>query len=271
LPSEEADVIALVDTHLHLDEERLTRAHPRLLEEAKQAGVRWGVSVGTRPSQWQRLEAIRALSGDWQVAVGIHPQCLPEMDAAELAQGLATLASEAKRLGAVAIGECGFDGGTARGHAAWSLARQAEIVGAQLDVAEQLALPLLVHVQDAMGPALAYFEKRGALKHGAVLHAFGGPAELITRWAKLGFYFGLGPSVTWTKSKKPKEAARRIPMERILFETDAPYSFLEGSSIRQGEPAHVAEVARYVAELRGVPFEEMARVSTENACRLFRR
>lgn len=229
----------------------------------------WGVSVGTRPSQWPNLDAIRALAGDWQVAVGIHPQCLPEMDAAELAKGLATLAREAKRLVAVAIGECGFDGATARTHAAWSLSKQAEIVGAHIDVAEQLGLPVIVHVQDAMGPALDYFEKRGALKYGAVLHAFGGPAELVARWAKLGFYFGLGPSVTWIKSKKPKEAARRVPMDRVLFETDAPYAYLEGSTTRQGEPADVAAVARFVAELRGVSFEEMARVSTENARRLF--
>lgn len=263
--------IDIVDTHLHLDDERLVRARERILHEAREAGVSWGISVGTRPSQWPNLEAIRALAGDWQVSVGIHPQCLPEMEQDELAQGLSSLASEAKRLGAVAIGECGFDGGTARGHVAWPFAKQAEIVNAHLDVAEELGLPLIVHVQDAMGAALDHFEKRGALKYGAVLHAFGGPAELIPRWAKLGFYFGLGPSVTWTKSKRPKEAARRIPMERILFETDAPYSFLEGSSIRQGEPAHVAEVARYVAELRGVRFEEMARVSTANACRLFRR
>lgn len=263
--------LELVDTHLHLDDERLACARHRILEEAKQAGVSWGVSVGTRPSQWPHLEAIRALTGDWQVAIGIHPQCLPEMEEAELALGLSTLAAEAKRLGAVAIGECGFDGGTARTHAAWSLAKQAEMVSAHIEVAEQLGLPLIVHVQDAMGPALDYFEKRGALKYGAVLHAFGGPAELIAQWTKLGFYFGLGPSVTWTKSKRPKEAARRVPMERVLFETDAPYAFLEGSLTRQGEPADVASIARFVAKLRGVPFEEMARVSTENARRLFRR
>lgn len=230
----------------------------------------WGVSMGTRPSQWPNLDAIRALQGGWQVAVGVHPQCLPEMEGAELALGLSSLAQEAKRLGAVAIGECGFDGGTARAHAAWPLSKQAEIVGVHIEVAEQLGLPLVVHVQDAMGPALDYFERRGALKHGAVLHAFGGPAELIARWMKLGFYFGLGPSVTWTKSKRPKEAARRVPMERVLLETDAPYAYLEGSSTRQGEPADVAVVARFVAELRGVSFEEMARVSTENACRLFK-
>ena len=264
-------MIELVDTHLHLDDERLQRARERILNEAKDASLSWGVSVGTRPLQWRNLEAIRALAGDWQVSVGIHPQCLPEMEEQELALGLSTLAAEAKRLGAVAIGECGFDGETARAHGAWSLARQAEIVGAQLEVAEQLGLPLIVHVQAAMGPALAYFETRGALKHGAVLHAFGGPAELIARWAKLGFYFGLGPSVTWTKSRRPKEAAKRIPLERILFETDAPFSFLEGESIRPSEPSHVAEVARYVAELRGMRFEEMARVSTENARRLFQR
>ena len=261
----------LVDTHLHLDDERLVQARHRVLEEAKQAGVHWGVSVGTRPSQWPNLDAIRALPGDWQVAVGVHPQCLPEMEEAELVPGLSTLATEAKRLGAVAIGECGFDGGTARAHTAWSLSNQAEIVSAHIDVAEQLGLPLIVHVQDAMGPALDYFEKRGALNHGAVLHAFGGPAELVARWTKLGFYFGLGPAVTWTKSKRPKEAAMRVPMERILFETDAPYAYLERSSTRQGEPADVAAVARFVAELRGVSFEEMARVSTENALRLFRR
>lgn len=259
----------LVDTHLHLDEERLVRDRHRVLEEAKQAGVAWGVSVGTRPSQWPNLAAIRALPGDWQVAVGIHPQCLPEMEEAELALGLSTLASEAKRLGVVAVGECGFDGATARTHAAWSLAKQAAIVDAHLDVAEQLALPLIVHVQEAMGPALEHFEKRGALKHGAVLHAFGGPAELVSRWAKLGFYFGLGPSVTWTKSKKPKEAARRVPFDRLLLETDAPYAFIEGRP--QGEPSQIADVARQVAELRGVALEEIARVSTENARRLFSR
>jgi TatD DNase family protein len=259
----------LIDTHCHLDDPAL---HGRLVEvlgRAREAGVVKALVPGVRPSQWATLATMRdARPEAIAIAIGIHPQCLPELDPREVDAACTTLVVAARTHGAVAIGECGLDGPTARDEGV-SLARQGDVLRAHCDAASELGLPLIVHVQGAMGAALAFFEARGPLRHGGVLHGFGGPAALVPRWAALGFSFGIGPSITWPRARRPKEAARVVPADRLLLETDGPGTYAAGAVDRVGEPAQIREVLRALAAIRGEDERALTEVTTENARRLF--
>lgn len=260
----------LVDTHCHLDAPPLSDDLDGVLGRARRAGVETVLVPGVRPEQWATIAALRdARPHTIATAVGIHPHALPELATSELDVALSTIEEIARRLDAHAIGECGLDGESARVHGV-SLARQAAVLDVHCELARALGLPLVVHVHRAMGAALAFFEARGPLAHGGVLHGFAGPAELVPRWVALGFSFGFGPAVTWTRARRPKEAAKRVPLDRIVLETDGPGTYVEGARGRVGEPSQVRDVLFALAALRGDDVETLARATNDNARRLFR-
>lgn len=259
--------MVLVDTHCHLDDSPLLEELEAVLARARAAGVERVIVPGAQPARWSALGAIARSHPAIELAIGLHPQHLPVLDEAEVDEACGALRGDARALGAVAIGECGFDGGTAR--EGISLARQAEVVRAHCEAADELALPLVVHVHDAMGFALSFFESVGPRRYGGVLHAFGGPAELVPRWVALGFSFGIGPSITWSRARRPKEAAASVPLDRILLETDGPTTYVEGVATRVGEPAQVREVLRALAALRAIDEATLEAETTRNAVRLF--
>jgi TatD DNase family protein len=258
----------LIDTHCHLDDPPLAGDVASVLERAAAAGVGRVLVPGTDPARWDALARLRdEWPGQIAIAVGLHPQRLPALDDAAVDEACRALSTRAAALSAVAIGECGFDGPTAR-EGGVALARQAEVVAAHCDVGDALRLPLIVHVRDATGFALAFFEARGPLRHGGVLHGFGGPAELVPRWAALGFSFGIGPAITWPRARRPRDAARAVPLERLLLETDAPDTYVAGAWARTGEPSQVREVLRALAALRGEGEVDLGSCTTQNAIRL---
>lgn len=259
----------LIDTHCHLDAPPLGDDVEAVLARARAAGVTRVIVPAVSPRGWSTLAALRdAHPNEVAIALGVHPQCLSECADAEREEALATLEVQAQRLGAVAIGECGLDGAVARVQGV-SLEDQARLVRRQAEIAERLALPLIVHTHGAMGASLALFEALGPRRHGAVLHAFGGPAALVARWAALGFSFGIGPSITRPQARRPKEAARGVPLDRLLLETDGPDAYVASAPSRVGEPAQVAHVLAALAALREEPLETLARASTAAAARLF--
>jgi TatD DNase family protein len=259
----------ITDTHCHLDATPLAEDVEAALLRARAVGVSRVLVPGVRPAEWDALVALRARHADVvSIAIGIHPQCLPDMHEAERDLGLESLASRARASGAIAIGECGLDGATAKEHGV-SLEAQAEIVRRHVEVADRLALPLVVHAQDAMGASLALFESLGPRPHGAILHAFGGPAELVSRWARLGFWFGIGPAITWPRARRPKEAARAVPLDRVLVETDAPGTYVHASVGRSGEPAEARAVLESLAALRELEPSALEAIVEDNTRRAF--
>lgn len=257
----------LIDTHCHLDAAPLREDLDGVLARARAAGVERVVVPGVRPAQWGSLRAMDQSHGEVAIAVGFHPECLLELTADESDDARRALRAQASALHAIAIGECGFDGAVER--AGVPLERQAAIVRAHAEVADELELPLIVHLVGAMGFALTFFESLGPRRYGAVLHAFSGPAELVPRWAAMGFSFGIGPSITWSRARRPKEAARVVPLDRLLLETDGPGTYVDGAADRVGEPAQVRDVVRALAAIRSEDADFLEAQTTANAERLF--
>jgi TatD DNase family protein len=253
-----SDSTVLVDTHCHLNDPSFGDSLDDVLGRARCAGVvQFIVPAYDRASLPRTLELARFYPGVVFPALGLHPWYLEDGGAEELAGYL-----DSKEV--VAVGEIGLD--LAPGMAPVEVQERAFV--AQLDMAEHRGLPVLVHCRKAHGRMLdilgAY---RGKVT--AVLHSFSGSAEVMERFLDLGCYISFSGSVTRENARKYHRCARLAPEDRFLLETDAPSIATQTTVASLVEPSHTVEVAMKVAGLRGVSLEEVCRLSTRNARRLF--
>ncbi len=230
----------LFDSHVHLDFDALVD-DPAVLARAFAAGIRRVLVPGVDPAQWARALTLRPGPLEVWFAAGLHP-CF--------SGDLTQLEGWVDRLGAVAIGECGWDRRAPHDDA---------LVDAQIELARARGLPLVLHVVGAHGHAIERLERHGTLR--GVVHAYSGSAELVRAYVGLGLHVSIGPSVLRDGARKVRLAAAAVPADRLLIETDAPDQI--------DEPADLLAVARAVAALRGVPVSELAASTFANADALF--
>jgi TatD DNase family protein len=259
----------LVDTHCHLDLPVFDADRDAVLARARAAGVGGILIPAIRPATWDALAALGAAHrGDGiRIAIGVHPQIVPALDAAEraaLADPVEAIAAAAARAGAIAIGECGIDGGTA------DRADQESLLRAHVRAARQLGLPLVVHVLRGHDTAPEILREERAHEVGGVLHSYSGGADLVAVYAELGFAFSFAGPVTYPNARRPVEAARAVPAELLLAETDAPDQAPAAHRGGRSEPAYVADVVAGLAAARREDPAAVAALTTRNAARVFR-
>jgi TatD DNase family protein len=196
----------------------------------------------------------------------VHPQLLPEIDPADDDRLLAELEAALSRGGAVAVGECGLDASVAARGA--SMVRQAAVLSGHLELSRRFRLPVLLHVFHAHEPLAALLAREPAAA-GGVLHSFSGSAEQVRQLLRFGLHYAFAGPVTYSQARKPIEAVRAVPAERLLVETDAPDQTPRPHRGRC-EPAHLADVARAVATALGMPLDELDALTSANARSLFR-
>lgn len=254
----------MIDTHCHLDTPAFDADRDAVLARAAAAGVRGMLVPAIRPHTWPALAelATRAHGAGVRCALGIHPQIVPELAPDELAGDLEDrLATALGRAGAVAVGECGLDGGTGE------LALQERLFRAHIRVARALRLPLVIHVLRAHDAAPRILREEGPVT--GVLHSYSGGAELVPGYRALGLAFSFAGPISYPNARRPVEAARAIPAELLLVETDAPDQAPEGHRGGRSEPAFLPAVLAGLAAARGSSVEEMAALTTANATRIF--
>jgi TatD DNase family protein len=255
----------LIDTHCHLDVAAFDEDRDAVLARAAAAGVRDVVVPAIRPATWAALAASAGTRAGVRVhvALGIHPQVVPDLDEAERA-AVARLPGALAAAGAIAVGECGLDGATA------DHPGQERLLAAQVAVARELRLPLLVHVLRAHDAAPRVLAEAGAHEVGGIMHSYSGPPELVARYRDLGFAFSFAGPVTWKHARKPVAAAVAVPDELLCAETDAPDQAPEPCRGGRSEPAFLPHVVAGMARARGVSVEAMAALTTANARRVLR-
>jgi len=238
-----------------------------VLARARTAGVTDLVVPATGPDGWAPLLALASATPGVHAGLGIHPQALPELDPRGDDRHLADLDAALGLGGAVAVGECGLDGPTATAGGA-SLDRQVAVLAGHLALARRHRLPVLLHHYRALGPLLALLERDG-LPDGGVLHSFSGSAEQAAPFVRLGLHFAFAGPLTWERARKPVLAARAVPRDRLLLETDAPDQTPRPHHGRN-EPAFLPLVAAGLAAALGVTLAEVDELTSANARRLFR-
>jgi TatD DNase family protein len=251
----------LMDTHCHLTYAGLVERQAEIVQRAVLAGVHRMITVGTHPADHPRVLETVAAFAVVSAALGIHPhhaQEVPPNFIEELRWAIHSVP------GVAAIGECGLD---YHGNSA-SPESQKSVFMAQINLAEQLRLPLILHVRDAHADAIAIMRQHPGLPF--VVHCFTGTPEQCAQWLELDAYIGFTGVITYKNAPDVRASCRLVPQDRILIETDAPYLTPQAvRKIKLNEPAFVTHVAQRVGDERGWTLEQTGRITTANAIRLF--
>jgi TatD DNase family protein len=254
----------LVDSHCHLDFPELQRDLAGVLARARGAGVETMLAIGTRLSKFPGVRAIAEANPNVFCTVGIHPHEAANETAA--VDALLELADHPKVVG---LGETGLDYYYDKS----PRAAQAENFRAHLKTAQQSGLPVVIHTRDADADTaeLLAWAKRELPRVTGVLHCFTSSLDLARKAIDLGYLVSISGIVTFKNAEELRETVRALPLDRLMVETDSPFLAPVPMRGKSCEPSYVAHTARYVAGLKGVSLEELARVTTDNFYRLFAR
>lgn len=249
-----------VDTHCHLDDPILFARLPEVLKAGEAAGIRKYLIPGVAPDGWDGIAALAAKETGVFPAFGLHPM-LAELFDAQLLERLRSFTGVA-----VAIGEIGLD------YLAADVPREKQQVAfrAQLRLAVEAEVPVMIHCRRAFRDLLEMLRAEQVQRVGGVMHAFSGSVEVARECTRLGLHIGVAGTATYRNAIRPLEVVKEIPLEHLLLETDAPDLTPEPHRGAPNEPAFLVEIARKVAEVKGVTVAEVERITTANAVRLFR-
>ena len=247
------------DSHAHYDDARFDADRDALLAAMPGLGVCRVVNAGANVLSSRASVSLAEAYSFVYAAAGTHPH-----DAADLTDaGLAELESLCAHPKVVAVGETGLD--YHYDHSPRDIQRHWFM--RQLDLAARLALPVIVHSREAAADTFDII-KESRVRRG-VIHCYSGHAEQALAYIAMGFYIGVGGAVTFDKSKKLPETVARIPAERILIETDAPYLTPAPHRGKRNDSSYLKYIAEVIAGIKGITAEETARITRENAERLF--
>lgn len=254
----------MIDTHCHLDLDAFAADRDIVVARAAAAGLIGMLVPAIRPRTWAGLIELvsRHAAQGMRCALGIHPQIVPELADDEVAGDLAErIARAVEAAGAIAVGECGLDGGTGE------IGRQEEIFRAHLRAARALDKPVVIHVLRAHDAAPRILREEGPVR--GVLHSYSGGAELVPVYRDLGMAFSFAGPISYPNARRPVEAARLIDGGLLLVETDAPDQAPEGHRGGRSEPAFLPAVIAGLAAAREDSPEKIAALTTANAHRIF--
>ncbi len=250
----------LFDTHCHLDVPEFDADRDAVVARTRAAGVSRMVVPAIDADGWTDLVALCRREEGLFPALGMHPIYIVQ----HRDEHVDELRRWVERERPVAIGEIGLDffiKETDRD-------RQQAIFEAQLDVAQQYRLPVLLHVRKAHEQVLQSLKKFSLV--GGIAHAFNGSLPQADQYLSLGFKFGFGGMLTYERSRKIRQLARELPLESLVLETDAPDMTPVSHHGERNSPEYLPEILHSLAEVRGMDCRELAAITTANALNLFR-
>ena len=255
----------IFDTHTHYDDEQFEEDRDSLLLSLKEQGVGAIANMGASMRGAKDSVALAKQYPFVYAAVGIHPDHAKELNEEEFAV-LSALAAEDK---VVAIGEIGLDyywDSTEREEQKYWFKRQ-------LELAEQLELPVVIHSREAAADTLEIMKEayqQSGKKLTGVIHCFSYGVEMAQEYLKMGFYLGVGGVATFKNGRKLKEVIEAAPLEKMVLETDCPYLAPVPFRGKRNSSEKLHYVVAVIAEIKGITEEEVERVTWENACKLYR-
>ncbi|WP_333702332.1 TatD family hydrolase [Sphingobium yanoikuyae] len=252
----------LIDSHCHLNYKGLIEDQHNVLERARARGVDLMLNIATRESEWDDVLGTAVREADVWATVGIHPHEAdehPHVDTAKLVE-------RAAHPRVVGIGETGLD--YYYDHS--DRERQQKSFRSHIAACRETGLPLIVHTREAEEDTLAIMrDEMGKGAYGGVIHCFTASGAFADAAMDLGFYISISGIVTFKSAKDLQETAARLPLDRLLVETDSPFLAPVPHRGKSCEPAFVADTARFLADLRGESIEHLAEATSANFLRLF--
>ena len=254
----------MIDSHCHINDKAFLFKEDEYIKEAVNSGVTNFLVVGCDYLTSAKASEITVIYKECYAAVGIHPSDSKNADKDDLKR-IEEILQKGHNI--VAVGEIGLD-------YYWDKEEnikknQKEYFIKQIDLANKYNLPISIHCRDAYEDCLRIL-KEHPVKRGGVMHCYGGSKEMMNEFIKLGFYIGIGGTVTFKNAVKIKEVAQVVPSDKYLLETDAPYLAPTPHRGEQNHSKHLFLVRDQIASLRNISPEQVDKETTENFKRLFR-
>lgn len=261
----------LVDSHCHIDGERFADDRELVIARAREAGVVAMLNVGTgdpNTGAFMDAVAVAVMNENIYAAVGVHPHDAKLYDDRAEEHLLSLINSNPTKV--IAWGEIGLD--YYYDHSPHDVQR--EVFIRQIRKARELNLPIIIHSRDADDETVEILRAECAGDKadgfpGGIMHCFGGTAQMAQDLMEIGFLISFAGNVTFPKAENLRDAARVVPLDKLLIETDCPYLTPVPHRGKRNEPARVADTARFLAEFYGVELETLAKATTENFRRFF--
>lgn len=251
--------MALFDTHAHILDDAFFKDRKAVLKMLADSGIKGVIECATDEDESRKAIKLAATQSFVYAAVGIHPHNASKASA----QYLKVLRELAQAPKVVAIGEMGLDY-----HYDYSPREiQQKVFEEQILLSLEINKPVVVHMREATEDTLAILKKHAPLR--GVMHCFSGSAETAAQCLKMGLYISFSGSVTFKNAVHVREAAKAVPIDRILAETDCPYMAPEPFRGKRNDPLKVQYVLERLAQIKGLSYEEMCGVNEANANKLF--
>lgn len=250
----------LVDSHCHINFPELLEERDSVLEHAHKKHIAYLLCAAVNLEDYPQVLSLAKEFPHVFAAVGVHPN-----EAAGQDPEIEELLSLAADPAVVAIGETGLDYFRSEGDLKW----QQERFIRHIEASKLSQKPLIIHTRDAVVDTVNIMRDHDAATAGGVIHCFTGDWDMARRCLDLGFYISFSGILTFKSARQIQEAATKVPLDRILVETDSPYLAPVPYRGKRNEPAYVYEVAAFLAQLRGISLETIAESTTENFFRLF--
>lgn len=251
----------IFETHAHYDDEAFTEDRDSLLKSMEENGIGLIVNV---TAEYDSIDETYELSQKYDFVygtVGVHPSEVEELDDKKLAK----MYEKAKRDKIVAIGEIGLD-------YYWPEPDheiQKKWFLAQLKMAKELDLPVIIHSRDAAADTLDILKSDAATGLRGVIHCYSYSKEMAVEFEKLGYYFGIGGVITFQNAKKLLEVVEYLPLEKIVLETDSPYLSPVPNRGKRNSSLNIPYIAEKIAEIKKIPYDTVVEVTEKNARRLY--
>jgi TatD DNase family protein len=252
--------MGLVDSHCHLNFKPMDEDIEGVLERAKANDIDYMLCVSVNLEDYPEVLAIAQANANIFASVGVHP-CYQDVQEPTVE----TLLELAEDQNVVAIGETGLDYFRIEGNMDWQQARFIRHIEAGIASGK----PLIIHTRAAADDTMSLLKSHHADRCGGVMHCFAEDWGTAKKALDLGFYISFSGIVTFNSAVELKDIAKKVPLDRILVETDAPYLAPVPMRGKPNQPAFVAHTARYVADLRGLELNELAEKTTNNFFKLF--
>ena len=249
----------LIDSHCHLDDDRLDEQRDDIIAEAFDRGVGRMIVPATTANRWEKIQRLCASHKGLYPAYGLHPMFIEQ----HLPRHLAELDEWLQREAPVAVGECGLDFFASRADEKW----QKQLFQEQLHLANQHRLPTIVHVRKAMDEVISLLRRQP--HHGGVIHSFAGSEQQARQLYDLGFKLGIAATVGFERARKLRAVVAAMPLDALLLESDAPDQPGAGHRGELNRPGYVVEHLQTMAELRQMDVVELAAALTRNTEALF--
>ena len=251
----------MFDTHSHLTDPQYNEDREKVYETLMSNPHPNTVIIGCEMEEIADTIQFARTHDCIYYAIGIHPSCADSYDEDEF---LSFMDRNDEKL--VAIGEIGLD----YHEETPDRVTQIKVFDRQIKLAKRLHLPICVHCRDAYGDCMDVLRANAPYEYSGIMHCYSGSLEWAAEAMKMGFYISFSGNVTFKNAERLREVAKSIPLDKLLVETDSPYLSPEGKRGQRNEPANVAYVIDMLAKLHNISYDEMMRITDDNARRVYR-